>query len=78
MNKSVFDLKVCPICGFNLYDGDVYDVLRSLKEYEKYSDEEVEKIAESYGWKEDDKKHFSKLIGIELKYQCPECKNFVT
>jgi hypothetical protein len=77
MKNSIFDLKECPNCGFNLDDGDIYDVLKSLKEYESFSDEQIIKFAEGYGWKKNKKKHFSKLIGIGLKFKCPECEQFI-
>lgn len=77
MTKSIFDLKECPYCKFNLDGGDIYEVLRSSKEYNKYSNEEIKKFAENYGWSETKKIHASKLIGVDLKYKCPNCDKFV-
>lgn len=78
---DVENLTECPSCKGNWDGGDIYEVLRLHTTYDKYSDEEVKKLAEDYGWSEKNKKHFSQLIGIEISelydgvsfWECPHC-----
>lgn len=84
----------CPECGSNWDGGDIYEYFLDVKNnptsegyayYKDKTDAEIMASAESYGYRPNDKKHFSKLIGIELPYndpdhydgisywQCPEC-----
>jgi len=71
--NDITQLKECPHCKFNLDDGDIYEVLRGHESYKKYSDEEVKQFAGHYGWTETNRIHGSKLIGVDLKYMCPNC-----
>lgn len=77
---SIDSLKNCPECGANWDNGDIFDVLQK-----KHLNEPIEKVKEwasHYGWSEDNKVHFSKVIGLEIpgKYdgvsywKCPECQ----
>jgi hypothetical protein len=69
--NSILDLENCPHCNCNLDGGDIFETLRSLDAYKNYSDIEVQTLAQNYGWTENNKIHFSLLIGIDRKYQCP-------
>jgi hypothetical protein len=69
----------CRYCGFDLNDGDIYEVLKSKPDYQKKSNEEVMKIAGYYGWTPENKKFFSKEMTIEFECKgqitiCPDCK----
>ena len=64
----------CRYCNYNLDDGDIYEVLKSL-----YPDHDTLKMAGYYGWTPENKKSFSKEIIIQFPNQpqikiCPECK----
>ncbi len=73
---------VCPCCGADWDDGDIYERLRNHEAYKNWSDEKVREAAGHYGWAENDKKRFSRLIGVEDSsiydgiswWQCPDCK----
>lgn len=81
--KNIDDLKECPKCGANWDGGDIYEYFR--KAHPEKTDAENKESAECYGWRENNKEHFSHLIGIELSmdnpkyydgvsyWQCPEC-----
>ncbi len=69
----------CRYCGYNLDDGDVYQVLSELDEYKKLNRDEMMIIAENYGWTLNDKKRFSKIYIIQFDDNqpqievCPKC-----
>jgi hypothetical protein len=52
----------CEHCSFDLDGGDVYEVLRKMKEYRGTTDEEVMSVARMYGYTEENRKHFSKAV----------------
>jgi hypothetical protein len=60
----------CPECNHSWDDGDVFSELKELREvndlYKSLSDEELQEIANAYGWTEDNPVRFSKLIRLEL------------
>ena len=44
---------LCPACGYDWDGGDVYEVLRAMPSYADRTDEEVKKMAASFGWYDD-------------------------
>jgi rubredoxin len=69
----------CPKCGTAWDGGDIYEVLRAMKEYVGKSDEDLRKLVEeSYA----PPRRFSRLVGVEYperydgvwEWQCPDCK----
>ena len=84
--NSFYEATECPKCHSNWNDGDIYEKLRSNILYKDWTDEEVIKGANSYGWTKEKPIQFKRQIGIELPYndqrhydgvsywQCPDCK----
>ena len=69
---------LCPYCGFDLDDGDIFDKVLTHNDFNK--DVALER-AKEFGWTEENKKRFSKKIGFyhlekdrTTHYICPSCK----
>ena len=69
---------ICRYCDSNLSNGDIFKTLKDM--YHK-SDRETLKMAKSYGWKPENKIHFSKEIIVYFEERdklqitiCPKCK----
>lgn len=60
---------VCPECGSNWDDGNIFDALRTQNWCKDKTDEELQAyIHESYG----PPYKFSRLVGVQLPYDHPE------
>lgn len=79
-------LSHCPKCNSKWNGEDIHQFfLRKREEgdsfYKDKTDEEILKVANNYGWTEDDPKCFVRLIGIEIRgkydgidhWKCPDC-----
>jgi hypothetical protein len=71
----------CRYCNFDLDGGDIYEVLKVHPLYMDRLDREIRKIAENYGWTDENKLHFNKSIIIQFNEHhkeqveiCPMCK----
>lgn len=68
-----------PECKADWDGGDILENLKKLSAFINKSNVEIEKIAlDSYGYDEQHKKHFSKVIIIHVStgrivYKCPHC-----
>jgi rubredoxin len=69
---------LCPNCGANWDNGDIFEALRAQAWTEKMSDDELRQlVADSYG----PPRRFSRLIGVEIPdvydgvsfWACPDC-----
>jgi len=83
------DCEICPACGADWRGDDIFAALKQVQTagggYAGKSDAELKAIAGCYGWTEENKKTFSRLIGIEYayghpkrydgvsKWRCPDC-----
>lgn len=84
-------LEYCPECGCKWKGEDILEYFLRLKRegdpyWGKKTREEIRESAGDYGWKEEEPKWFSRLIGVELPYddpghydgvsfwKCPDCE----
>lgn len=69
---------VCPNCGVNWEGSEVHEEINSLNVFSHKSTNEVKTIAGEFGWSEDNKVKFSRVIVIQAEektfYQCPEIR----
>lgn len=67
---------ICPNCSADWRGADIFEALKQVREngggYIGLSDAELKIMAGHYGWTEENKKTFSRLIGIERPYGHPE------
>jgi hypothetical protein len=73
---------LCPHCDYNLDDGDIYEKMKDA--YPDKPEEVVLQYCNDFGWTPENKKRFSKKVGVYsmerdrvLYYECPECKGRV-
>ena len=77
--ENIDKLTVCPKCGADWDDGDIYEYFR--KTNPDQSEEEALKSAKMFGWSNENRERFSRLIGVEISgnydgvsyWQCPDC-----
>lgn len=79
MTTSLQDLKNCPKCSTNWFNGDIFD---KMLEQNGGNVEKAKQSAAHYGWTETNKKFFSRLVGIydynvdaTIEWQCPDCES---
>ena len=79
---NINEMKNCPKCGANWFQGEIFDIVRKQSYFSDLSDKQLEKkIVEMYGPK-NEKRFFSNLIGVEIQgkydgvcyWKCSECK----
>jgi hypothetical protein len=68
---------VCPKCHVSWDGGDIFERMRALQimgepYYGSKTAEELRDCARDYGWTPENKKRFSKLIGVELPHDHPD------
>ena len=75
------EIGTCPYCNSSWNRGDILHVLREHNKSNPYTEEELLKMAKSYGYTIEQPRYFSHLVGIEdlLRdrigyYECPFCK----
>jgi hypothetical protein len=72
-------IEPCPHCDMELDGGDIYTTLKNNTLYQDKTDEDVIKIAQTYGWTKHNKKRFSKMIIVQpldrgsSHVKCPYC-----
>ncbi len=78
MSKNINELTNCPNCNASWKEKDIYE---SMLEQNGGNPEEARKSAAFYGWSEENKMFFSRVIGIydddrdmTVAWQCPFCK----
>lgn len=59
--KRMNKLGVCPHCNTDWDGGDIYEVIVKLDVYTHKNAKEIKLLAESFGWSEFDKKHFTNV-----------------
>lgn len=68
----------CPACDKKWDDGEMVERLRGMEVFMNKTNSEIEKLAMSFGWTEENKAHFSKVVVHELNgniyYMCPEMR----
>lgn len=73
----------CPACNESWDGGDIFEVIQDMDAFMGKPKGDVIAIASQYGWTEQNKKRFSKVIGVEFTtmkdklalLQCPTCNH---
>jgi len=58
---------LCRYCNYDLDDGDIYEKLSKDVLYKYHTKEDLLKVAQRYGWSEENKLRFTKEVIIQFK-----------